>query len=206
MSSARFLKGVLKGADYAGLVFYPRSPRFVRVEEAAAIAQALPDGVAKVGLFVDSGDDVISHVLDHVALDWIQLHGEETPQRLTSLRARFSLPIIKALRLGTAEHLKEAYDYFDSADMLLFDARTSSALPGGALPGGTGKTFDWKILEGFTCPVPWMLSGGLNADNLSQAVRTSGAQAVDVSSGVEDSPGHKNKERIRTFLDTAASL
>ncbi len=191
----------MTGVDYAGLVFYPRSPRFVKADRARAVADALPPTVAKVGLFVDSGNDVISHILEHVRLDWLQLHGEESVDRVQSIRRQFGIKIIKAIRVADALDLAVARDYADCADMLLFDSRTNRDLP-----GGTGISFDWKILSGKHWPCPWMLSGGLNIGNVSRAVQVSGAQAVDASSGLEDQPGRKSVHRIHAFLKAVRSL
>ena len=181
----------LPGASYAGFVFYPRSPRFVKAWQAASLAQSLPDGVARVGVFVDSGDDVISHVFEHLRLDVVQFHGEESPQRVASARRRFGASVMKALAVTRAADIERWRAYREAADMILFDG-------GGG--GGTGSSFDWTLLTGRAPSMPWMLSGGLNAANLSQAVLLSGAAMVDVSSGVESRPGVKDTAKIRAFL------
>lgn len=190
------------GARYVGFVFYPRSPRAVAPALAAELARRVPTGVRAVGLFVDADDAFLDHVLSQVPLDLLQLHGNESPARLTAIRNRFRLPLMKAIKIATAADLPDAVPYLAVADQLLFDAKAPAGVT--ALPGGNGIAFDWSILAGRTWSRPWMLSGGLTSDNLATAVATSGAPAVDVSSGVEDRPGHKVPERIRRFLAAAA--
>lgn len=190
------------GARYVGFVFYAPSPRNLAVPAARSLAAATPPGVQKVGLFVDAADGDIEAVCKAVPLDFLQLHGDETPQRVAAVRAKFALPVIKAVRLGTAADVAQAEAYQVVADRLLFDARG----PVGSLPGGRGQAFEWEWLLGHDWAVPWMLSGGLNASNVAKAVRQSGARAVDVSSGVEDRPGHKDPDRIAEFLAVLATL
>jgi len=190
------------GAQFVGFVFYPPSPRHLAVAAARDLALATAAGVQKVGLFVDATDAEMAAVCEAVPLDLLQLHGEETPARVAAVRAQFGLPVMKAIRLGAAEDVAKAAAYSDVADRLLFDARG----PAGSLPGGRGQAFEWKWLLGHDGPLPWMLSGGLNASNVAMAVRQSGARAVDVSSGVEDKPGHKDPKRIAEFLSALAAL
>ncbi len=190
-------------AAMIGFVFYPRSPRFLRGPQAGDLIRQMPPDPLKVGLFVDSDDAVIESILDHAALDCLQLHGEESPQRVQAVKQRFAKPVIKAITLRRSSDLDRAAAYFDHADWLLFDAPP----PTGALrPGGNATAFDWRLLENRSWPLPWLLAGGLDAENLATAVKTTGAIAVDVSSGVEDRPGHKNPEKIKRFLDQAAHL
>lgn len=192
------------GARYVGLVFYPPSPRAVGPVEAAALARLVPTGVRTVGLFVEPDDETLDSVLGQVPLDMIQLHGDETPERVAEIRAAVSMPVMKAIRVATVADLDDAAGYEAVADMLLFDARPPDNVT--ALPGGNGVPFDWTILAGRTWTRPWMLSGGLTADNLAEAVTVTGATAIDVSSGVEDRPGHKDPALVRAFLARAASL
>ncbi len=192
-------------ADYVGFVFYPPSPRLVTETEAAALAARLPDSTARVGLFVDATDDEIRKVLRKIDLDMLQFHGGESPERVREARATFGLPVIKAVKLAGEEDVKTADAYLDAADRLLFDARPPKSIAG-ALPGGNALAFDWRLLANRDWPLPWMLSGGLTPENIAEAVRVTGARGLDVSSGVEDAPGRKSPERIRTFLAQAARL
>lgn len=190
------------GADLVGFVFYARSPRFVTPQQAAEIAAFLPPRIKKVGLFVDADDETIAATLAKVSLDMLQLHGAETPQRIAAIKSRFGIPVMKAVKLADASDLTQAKDYFRAADKLLFDAKPPAAMAG-ALPGGNALAFDWELLRGFAAPLPWMLSGGLTPENVQEALTISGAKAVDVSSGVEDRPGHKDPERIARFVAAA---
>lgn len=192
------------GARYVGLVFYPPSPRAVGPVEAATLARYVPTGVRTVGLFVEPDDELLDSVLGQVPLDMIQLHGGETPGRVAEIKRAVSAPIMKAIRVALESDLDIVPDYEAVADALLFDAKPPANVT--ALPGGNGVPFDWTILAGRQWALPWMLSGGLTADNLAASVRTTGATAVDVSSGVEDRPGHKDPALIRAFLQRAASL
>jgi phosphoribosylanthranilate isomerase len=193
------------GARYVGLVFYPPSPRYVTPETAADLTAPVPAEVEKVGLLVDADDAAIAAILDRVALDRLQLHGAETPQRVAAVKVRFGLPVMKAIRVAGADDLDAVDLYADAADMILFDAKPPKDMKG-ALPGGNALAFDWQLLAGRTWPLPWMLSGGLDAANVAAAVAISGAPAVDVSSGVETRPGQKDPTKIRAFLTAVASL
>jgi len=190
------------GAKFVGFVFYGPSPRNLSPDVARRLADATPATVQKVGLFVDATDVAMASVCETVPLDFLQLHGEETPERVAAIREKFALPVIKAIRLGAASDVTRAMAYLEVADRLLFDARG----PVGSLPGGRGRAFEWEWLLGREWPMPWLLSGGLNASNVAQAVRLSGARAVDVSSGVEDRPGHKDPRRIAEFLSALSAL
>ncbi|MDE1148923.1 MAG: phosphoribosylanthranilate isomerase [Azospirillaceae bacterium] len=189
---------VTGGARYIGLVFFAKSPRNISPPMAAELARMVPTGVRTVGLFVDPDDAFLDHVLGQVPLDMVQLHGNETPERVAAIRARHGLPVIKALKVETATDLDAAAAYEPVVDMLLFDAKPPRD---SVLPGGNGVAFDWTLLTGRSWAKPWMLSGGLTPDTVAEAVRISGATAVDVSSGVEDRPGHKDPALIRAFLD-----
>ncbi|MBK1836518.1 phosphoribosylanthranilate isomerase [Azospirillum sp. YIM B02556] len=195
---------VAGGARYVGFVFYPRSPRAIAPPMAAELARLLPTGVRSVGLFVDPDDEYLEHVTGQVPLDLIQLHGAETPRRIAEVKGRYALPVMKAVKIGGPEDLAAALEAAEVADRLLFDAKPPAKVS--ALPGGNGIAFDWTILAGRSWPRPWMLSGGLTAENVAEAVRVTGATAVDVSSGVEDRPGHKDPALVRAFLSAVAAL
>lgn len=191
------------GARMVGFVFYPPSPRALAPAAAAALALRVPPGVSRVGLVVDADDAAIAAILAQVSLDLLQLHGSETPARVADVRSRFRLPVIKAIAVEDVDDLAAADPYVAVADRLLFDARPPKDA---TRPGGNARAFDWRLLAGRGWPVPWLLAGGLQADNLAEAVRLSGAAAVDVSSGVEDASGHKSVALIRAFLDAAARI
>jgi phosphoribosylanthranilate isomerase len=188
------------GAAYVGLNFFARSPRYVTPEQARALALSAPVGLAQVGLFVDADDALLEHVLSVVPLDMIQLHGHETPARVAQVKARFGLPVIKAVGVADASDLPELTDHGRVADMLLVDAKPPRD---SVLPGGNGLTFDWRLIAGRRWPVPWMLAGGLNAGNVAQAVALTGARQVDTASGVESAPGIKDPAMIAGFCAAA---
>ena len=192
------------GAAFVGLVFYPKSPRAVTPGAAAALASLVPADVVKTGLLVDAEDATIAAVLEEVPLDLLQLHGSESPERIAEVKARFGLPVMKVVKLRKAGDLEAVQPYLEVADRLLFDAKPPAEMTG-ALPGGNAVAFDWTILAGTTWPVPWMLAGGLTAENVARAIAVSGAPAVDVSSGVEDRPGVKNPNKIKAFLEAVRS-
>ena len=195
---------VAGGAAYVGFVFYPPSPRAVAADQAAALCEAVPAGIQRVGLFVDADDAAIRAVLDRAPIDMLQFHGRESPDRVADAKLRFRRPVIKAIAVAAAEDVLAAARWEDDADMLLFDAKPPRRHD--ALPGGNGLAFDWHLIAGRNWRRPWMLSGGLNAALLPEAVRISGATAVDVSSGVERAPGDKDPDRIRQFLGVARDL
>jgi phosphoribosylanthranilate isomerase len=190
------------GAEYVGLNFYPPSPRSVTPDQAAALTAAAPPRLCKVGLFVDVEDETIAKTLAAVGLDMLQLHGGESPARVAEIRARFGLPVMKVVKIAGPEDVATAETYLRAADRLLFDAKPPKEMTG-ALPGGNAVAFDWQLLAGKNWPLPWMLAGGLDPENVAEAVRISGARAVDVVSGVEDRPGLKNPDKIRAFLAAA---
>ncbi|RBI84304.1 phosphoribosylanthranilate isomerase [Rhodosalinus halophilus] len=194
---------VAAGAAYVGFVFFPPSPRSVFPEAARALAVEVPAGVAKVALTVDADDAELGAVLDRVPVDMLQLHGGESPARVTEIRARFGLPVMKAVGLREAADLPALDAYAAVADQLLVDAKPPA---GAELPGGNGLAFDWRLLAGRRWTRPWMLAGGLSAENVAEAVRLTGARQVDVSSGVERAPGEKDPVRIRAFLDAVAEV
>jgi phosphoribosylanthranilate isomerase len=192
------------GAAYLGFVFYPPSPRSVSPQRAGALCAGVPASVQRVGLFVDADDGAIAVALDAAPLDILQFHGRESPERVAEVKRRFARPVMKAIPIASAEDVSAAALYEDCADLLLFD--TKPPRRDDALPGGNGLAFDWHLIAGRTWRLPWMLSGGLTASLLAEAVRISGASAVDVSSGVERGPGDKDPAKIREFLKIAASL
>ena len=193
------------GAAYIGLNFYPPSPRAVGPAQASALARQTPPQVKRVGLFVDPDDDTLAAVTAEVPLEILQLHGGETPRRIAAIKARFGLPVMKAIKVATADDIAAAEDYLSLVDLLLFDAKAPKTLKN-ALPGGNAIAFDWRLLAGRTWSRPWMLSGGLDAGNVAEAVGITAARAVDVSSGVEDGPGNKSPEKIAAFLEAAHGL
>jgi phosphoribosylanthranilate isomerase len=203
-SEAAVAAAVAGGAAYLGFNFYPPSPRAVSPERAAALCAAVPAGVPRVGVFVDAADEAIQAVLNAAPLDILQFHGQESPDRVAEARHRFGLPVMKAIAVAGPEDVLAASRYEDAADMLLFDAKPPRRAD--ALPGGNGLAFDWRLIAGHRWRRPWMLSGGLTAALLSEAVRISGAAAVDVSSGVERRPGDKDPDKIREFLEIARAL
>jgi len=193
------------GAAFVGLVFYPPSPRAVTPTEAAPLAALVPAGVVKTGLLVDADDATIAAILKEVPLDLLQLHGSESPARVAEVKARFGVPVMKVVKLRQPGDLEAVRPFLSVADRLLFDAKPPADMAN-PLPGGNAVAFDWSILAGTTWPLPWMLAGGLTAQNVARAVEISGAAAVDVSSGVEDAPGQKNPAKIRAFLDACRAL
>ncbi len=204
-SPAALGAAVAGGADYLGFIFYPPSPRYVTPEAARDIGSHAPESLTKVGVVVDLDDAALAAILEGAPLDMLQLHGRESPQRVAEIRARFALPVMKAVKIAGADDVAAAEAYCSTADRLLFDAKPPKDMAG-ALPGGNALALDWRLLAGTAWPIPWMLSGGLDTDNLAEAVRVSGARALDVSSGVEDRPGVKNPDKIRAFLAAAKAL
>ncbi len=188
-------------ADFAGFVFYPRSPRSVAPERASELAAKLPREVKRVALTVDADDAVLRHILHEFRPDLIQLHGKEPPERVAAIKHHFGLPVMKAIPVHDAADLRAVDSYRDVVDWFIFDGKPP-ARPD-ALPGGNAAAFDWTLLAGKIFGRPWMLSGGLTAANVAQAVRRSGAGTVDVSSGVENRPGEKNTLKIKEFIKAA---
>lgn len=187
------------GARYLGFNFFPKSPRFAPIEKAAILAQNVPAGVAKVALTVNFTDAEIDEIVSGVALDMLQLHGAETPERVLEVKQRYGLPVIKAIGVAEAEDLAAIDLYSEVADQLLIDAKPPR---NSELPGGNGLSFDWRLLAGRKYwRRPWMLAGGLTPENVAEAVRMTGARQVDVSSGVESAPGIKDADKIRGFID-----
>ncbi|MDF2094667.1 phosphoribosylanthranilate isomerase [Aquibaculum arenosum] len=200
------LRAAVQGrARWVGFVFFPRSPRSLTPEQAAVLSAEAAGRVERVGLFVDPDDALLDATLGRVDLDMLQLHGSETPRRVAEIRARWGLPVMKAIKIARAEDLAVVPDYAEVVDCILFDAKAPKEMVD-ALPGGNALSFDWRLLAGRSWPKPWMLSGGLNPENLTEAVNLTGADAVDVSSGVEVRPGVKDPARIAAFLSAAGEL
>ena len=191
------------GAAMCGFVFFSASPRTLTPKEAAGLTKGVPEGVIRVGLTVDADDALLAEIASVAKVDMVQLHGAETPARTNEVRERFGLPVIKVLAVQGPDDLAAAKAYQGVADRLMFDARPPKEA---SRPGGNARAFDWRVLKNQTFALPWLLAGGLTAENLTEAVKTSGAVAVDVSSGVEDAPGVKNVDKIRAFLAAAAAL
>jgi phosphoribosylanthranilate isomerase len=190
------------GAAYAGFVFFAKSPRNVTLPEARLAALAAPPGLAKVALTVDADDATLDAIVEAVPLDMLQLHGHESPDRVAQVRARYRLPVMKAIGLADEGDLPVIFAFSTVADQILIDAKP----PRGAdLPGGNGLAFDWRLLAGRRWLRPWMLAGGLTAKNVAEAVRLTGARQVDVSSGVESAPGVKDAARIAAFVAAACA-
>jgi len=185
------------GAEYGGLVFHAASPRNLDLEQARAISAAMAGKLKRVALVADADDAALAAIIAAAQPEFLQLHGEESVARAAEIRARFALPIIKALPVADADDLKATNAYAPLADMLLFDAK---APKGADRAGGHGVAFDWTLLQGRSFGKPWMLAGGLNPENVARAIALSGAALVDVSSGVESAPGVKSVERISQFI------
>lgn len=188
------------GASCLGFVFFPKSPRAVTPDQARALCVDIPAGVMRVGLFVNPTDDELTTTLATAPLDLIQLHGDESPARVSEVKALTGLPVMKAVGVASPADLDSLWDYGLVADMLLVDAK---APKGASLPGGNGLAFDWRLLVGRKWLRPWLLAGGLTPENVAEAIRLTGATGVDVSSGVETRPGEKDPALIRAFIDAA---
>lgn len=188
------------GAAYVGFVFFPKSPRCVTPEAAAKLALEVPPGIAKVALVVDADDALLDEITSKVPLDMLQLHGQESPERVAEVRRRYGLPVMKAVGIADAGDLPALEAYGRVADQLLVDAKPPKQAD---LPGGNGLAFDWRLIAGRRWPVPWMLAGGLEAGNVAEAIRLTGARQVDVSSGVEAARGVKDAALIRAFAEAA---
>jgi phosphoribosylanthranilate isomerase len=188
------------GADMVGFVFFPPSPRNLSFKAASALESRVRGRAKKVALSVDADDTLLSYVVDALGPDMLQLHGNETPLRVSAVKARFKLPVLKAIAVETKADLAAIARYAAVADHLLFDARAPREA---TRPGGLGKAFDWQLLENLKPGVPFMLSGGLNAGNVGAALRITRAGGVDVSSGVESAPGVKDPDKIRAFVRAA---
>ncbi len=202
LSTAPTLEAAIDaGADMAGFVFYDKSPRHIDLGTARDLGALAAGRIKKVALTVNADDAEIEAIVAALAPELLQLHGSETPERVSAVRSRFGLPVIKAVGVAVAEDVASAGVY-DAADILLFDAKPA---PSAQAPGGAGVVFDWRLLRNISA-ANWMLSGGLNPENLAQAQRMTGAPGVDVSSGVESARGVKDASRIKAFVSAARAL
>jgi phosphoribosylanthranilate isomerase len=193
---------VRAGADFAGLVFHPKSPRHLALDAARALAERMRGRIHLVALVADADDATIAAVLHAVQPTYLQLHGRETPRRTGEIRARFGLPVIKAIAIAGPEDFAAVAEYEIAADVLLFDAKA----PEGIRPGGHGVPFDWQLIRGRSFSRPWLLAGGLSPSNVARAIAGAGAPGVDVSSGVEIAPGVKSAALIAEFVSAARNL
>jgi phosphoribosylanthranilate isomerase len=190
-----------EGADFVGLVLFPKSPRHVELEEARVLAAIARGKIGTVVVLVDPDEALVDGVVERVRPDLLQLHGSETPERVAAIRARAGLPVMKAISIAEAADVASANTYTGFADYILFDAKVPA---GATLPGGNGVAFDWRPLKDFTAS--FALSGGLTPDTVSEAIRLTGASLVDVSSGVERAPGEKDAELVKRFIRAAKGV
>lgn len=188
------------GAAYVGLVFFPKSPRNVDIEKARELALHVPTGIATVALTVNADDAALDAISARIPLDILQLHGQESPERVAEVKARYGLPVMKAVGVATADDLPALTTYEAVADMLLVDAKPPKDAD---LPGGNGLAFDWRLIADRAWSCPWMLAGGLTPATVGEAIRLTGANQVDVSSGVESAPGVKDARMINDFVKAA---
>jgi phosphoribosylanthranilate isomerase len=188
------------GADLVGFVFFPHSPRHIGFEAARALAERVQNRARKVAVSVDANDELLKKCVAALKPDILQLHGREPPERVAVIRSRFGLPVMKALPISTRADLSSVHYFGKVADMLMFDARAPREA---SRPGGHGKAFDWHLLENLALRVPFVLSGGLDAGNVGEALRITRADGLDVSSGVERAPGEKDVDMIRAFIRAA---
>ncbi|MGB8814181.1 MAG: phosphoribosylanthranilate isomerase [Paracoccaceae bacterium] len=188
------------GAAYAGFVFFPKSPRHLTIDQARVLALCAPVGLAKVALVVNADDVLLDAITEAMPLDMLQLHGHETPERVAEVRARYGLPVMKAVGVADEGDLAAVFEYSMVADQILIDAKPPKDA---VLPGGNGLSFDWRLVAQRRWLKPWMLAGGLTPENVAEAVRLTNARQVDVSSGVESAPGVKDHARIAAFVKAA---
>jgi phosphoribosylanthranilate isomerase len=188
------------GADLVGFVFFPPSPRHLGLGAARTLGQRVQGRAGKVALTVDANDDTLLDIVAALKPDMLQLHGSETPERVIEVRTRFGMPVMKALPIAERKDLSPIRQYAQVVDRLIFDAR---APKDATRPGGLGTAFDWMLLEDINAGIPFMLSGGLDTDNVAEALRITRAPGVDVSSGVERAPGEKDPDKIRAFIRAA---
>lgn len=202
-SSAALDAAAQGGAKMLGFVFFEKSPRNVTLDVARDLLARVPDGVTKVALMVNPSDSQAQFIAHQLPFDMIQLHGSESVERVAELKTITGLSAMKAVGIADPDDIARAHTYEDVCERILLDAKPPKDA---MLPGGNALCFDWSLIAGEKWRKPWLLAGGLNADNLAEAVKTSGASFVDVSSGVEDAPGRKSVEKIRAFLALAQSL
>ncbi|MDQ2066088.1 phosphoribosylanthranilate isomerase [Xinfangfangia sp. CPCC 101601] len=187
-------------AAYIGLNFFPKSPRFVTLEEARLLTHAAPEGLCKIGLVVDADDATLDAIVEAMPLDMLQLHGKESPDRVAEVKARYGLPVMKAVGVADEGDLAAVFDYSLVADQILVDAK---APKDAVLPGGNGLAFDWRLVAQRRWLKPWMLAGGLTPANVAEAIRLTNARQIDVASGVESAPGQKDAAKIAAFTKAA---
>jgi len=188
------------GARYLGFMFFEPSPRNLSIVAARALMLTVPEGLCKVALTVDADDAFLDRLMASLPIDMLQLHGQETPDRVARIRSNYGLPVMKAVGVADEGDLSALLDYTQVADQLLVDAKPPKTA---TLPGGNGVAFDWRLIAGRRWAVPWMLAGGLTPDNVADAIRLTGATQVDVSTGVESAPGIKDADKIRAFAKAA---
>ena len=191
---------VRAGADFAGLMFHPKSSRNVDLAQATALAERMRGRVRLVAVASDPSDETLGAVIGAVRPDLIQLHGTETAARVGAIHSRFGVPVMKVMSVATADDLAGLAAYEDAADMMMFDAKAPA---GATREGGHGAAFDWQILRARKFQKPWLLAGGLNAENVARAIRACEAPGVDVSSSLETAPGKKSPELIAAFVSAA---
>jgi phosphoribosylanthranilate isomerase len=194
---------VTHGADFLGFVFYKSSPRYVSAKMAAEISEVVPDTVSKVALFVNPTDSELEQTLGFFRADYIQLHGNESPDRVDSIRWNFGLPVLKAIAVSSKKDIIASYSYHDHADMLLFDSKPPLH---STRPGGNALTFNWGLMSSYEGKLPWFLAGGLNSSNVARALSDSSASAVDVSSAVESVLGQKDPSLIANFIEAVKNV
>ncbi|KQS87485.1 MULTISPECIES: phosphoribosylanthranilate isomerase [unclassified Rhizobium] len=194
-------KAVALGASHTGFIFFPKSPRNIEPDDAGRLADRIRGKAKIVAVTVDANSDILDEIVSVMSPDMLQLHGSESPERVLTIKAVYGLPVIKALSIRDADDLRRIEPFIGIADRFLFDAKPPK---GSDLPGGNGVSFDWRLLETLDDSVDYMLSGGLNADNVGEALALTGATAVDTSSGVESAPGVKDLKRMEEFFDAIA--
>ena len=188
---------VAGGASHIGMIFFAKSPRHVGLEQARSLSEHAGNRIEKVAVSVNADDSYLDQIYEAVNPDMLQLHGSESAERVEELKKRYGLPVMKAIPISSPSDFEKMTPYLGFADMFLFDAKPPE---GSDLPGGNGVAFDWEIMDALPKDVPYLLSGGLDASNVCQALERSGANAVDISSGVESSPGVKDIKLIKEFL------
>ena len=185
------------GAHYAGLMFFEKSPRFVNLNLAKKLSLHAGNKIKKVAVTVNLTNQILDEIVNNVPLDFIQLHGKETPERVYEIKTRYKLPVIKAIGISELDDLDLISLFKGVADQLLIDAKSPSS---SVLPGGNGLNFDWELLRNFEFRCPWLLAGGLNSENAAEAITLTGARQLDLSSGVEKIPGLKDHRKISLFM------
>lgn len=190
---------IAAGADFGGFIFHPASPRNLSIGEAATLTTQAAVRIGRVGLIVNPEDAFLDRLFASAQIDVLQLQGSESPERVADIRDRYGVKVWKAIAVASDQDVARASEYRDAADLILFDAKT----PPGALPGGMGLRFDWRLLAGLELPLPWGLAGGLDPDNITEAIARTGAPLVDVCSGTESAPGIKDPAKVAAFVKAA---